>query len=298
MRRSGSGGLGARARAALVVAAVTAAGAASAEPRERDRGHAEARVGFVRFDYEEYDPRTGGFLDGETGLVPALALEGELRGAVAFGAVFGRALVRLSGGTVDYDGQVQSADPALDRLPARTESDASFRQAELQGGLSLGEAGRRVALFVGLGGRSWHRDIQPTTVISRTGVPARISGLIEDYSWAELQLGGRLTLAARPGTTWELDARLVRTFGAEMAVDLSPFVGVPQLLTLPLGSRTGWRLGGAFRHALGPSVLLALSAFAEAYGFGQSPVDPATGLLEPESDTFLLGVDVGLGVRF
>jgi len=274
--------------------AVAPAGAA------RAAGNAEIRIGLMHFDYSERDP-AGAFLDGEKGFVPAIVGEAELRGDL----LFGRALGRFAKGTVSYDGHVQAVDPTtglpdptLDGLPIQTDSDASFAQAELQGGVLVGGA-KQVALFGAVGLRRWNRDILNGTVVSRTGVPTTISGLSEVYTWWEVQAGARWTFLARPGTSWDVDARLVRTVSPEISVDLTPFVGVPTKTTLSLGATNGWRVGSTFRRDLNPhGLFISVNAYAEGYSFAASAVDPTFGIFEPDSSTVNLGLEVGVGGRF
>jgi hypothetical protein len=275
-----------------VAAAAAGAILVAVPARAAPAGFAEIRAGFLRLDYEERDA-AGAFLDGETGFVPSLAAEAELRGD----RVFGRAALRIARGTVDYDGHTQSAtDPALDGLPIRTQSDASFLQGELQVGGFVDDR-RRVALLGALGARRWGRDILGTTVLLPSGASVPVSGLSEVYRWFELQAGVRWTFLSRPGTTWDLDGRLVRTAGAEVSVNLAPF-GTASTATLALGSRTGWRVGSALRHDVGAGLSLAVNGWAERYAFGASAVDPVHGILEPSSETLGIGLEAGLGGRF
>jgi hypothetical protein len=299
--------------AATAAALALAAWPAGPARAEGPRGFGEVRVGLMHFDYAEHDA-AGTFLDGEKGWVPALTGELELRGE----QLFGRALLRYAKGTVSYDGHVQSAgdplSPYVDGLPVQTDSDATFLQGELQGGVLLGPA-KQVAVFGALGARRWDRDIQSATVISRpippglppplppggapNGLPVQISGLSEVYSWYELQLGVRWTFLSRPGTSWDVEARLVRTASPEIKVDLTPFVGAPASTTLSLGATTGWRLGSTFRHDLNPrGLFLAANAYLEGYSFDASGVDPVYLIMEPDSTTVNFGLEVGIGGRF
>lgn len=281
-------------RAATVAALAAAALAAWAAPAraEQPRGQLEVRVGLMRFDYEERDPLTNAFLDGEEGFVPALTVEGDLR----VERFFGRAMVRLAKGSVDYDGHVQSSSANFDGLPLRTTTDASFLQGELQLGGFVDER-ERVALFVALGARRWGRDIQGATATGRDGSPAAIAGLTETYTWYELQLGTRWTFLELPSTSWDVEWRLVRTAAAEISIDLSPFGG-PSSVTLGLGSRTGWRLGSTVRHDVSGNLFLAATLWAEGYSFGQSDLNTTYGILEPDSSTVNAGLEVGFGGRF
>ncbi len=295
MERLGAGrrgGVGARCVAgALVAVALLAPGPARAAERGQ-RGFAEVRLGLMHFDYEERDV-DGAFLDGETGWVPSLTGEAELRGD----RIFGRALLRIAGGTVSYDGHAQSTDSTVDGLAVKTDSDASFLQGEVQVGGLVDDA-RRLAIFGALGARRWSRDILGTTITSRTGAAVRISGLSEVYTWYELQAGIRWTFLERSGTTWDAEARIVRTAGASISVDLTPF-GAPTAVDLDLKPRTGWRFGSAYRHELSPNgLLLVVAGWAEGYAFGRSDVNMTYAILEPDSKTVNVGLEVGLGGRF
>src|SRR5512146_1498205 len=172
-RRGGRAAL-ALAAAALAASSVPARAAPLPPGRDGPDGRFDVRLGLLRFDYEERDPLTNAFLDGEEGFVPSLTLEGELRAE----RVFGRAMLRLAKGSVDYDGHVQSTNPNFDGLPLRTTTNAGFVQGEVQVGAFL-DAPRRVALFAGLGLRRWSRSIQGATATGRDGTRQPISGLDE-----------------------------------------------------------------------------------------------------------------------
>jgi hypothetical protein len=269
--------------------------AAVAAPARADpvKGFGEVRLGLMHFDYAEHDP-AGVVLDRENGWVPSLTGEAELHGE----KLFGRAMLRLAKGTVAYDGHAQSTDPTVDGLPVQTDSDATFLQGEVQFGGWVDDA-KHVALFGAVGARRWDRDILGTTIISRAGVPTPIGGLSEVYTWWELQAGLRWTFLEQAGTTWDADVRVVRTAGASIDVDLTPFVGTPTTASMDLASRTGWRLGSSFRRQLHPNGLfLVASAWAEGYAFGKSDVNPIFGIYEPDSKTTNFGLEVGLGGRF
>ena len=300
MAHTGTGGrsadgVGRAALASLLLAvAVAAAPARGEEPGLH--GQVEVRAGLLRFDYEERD--AGVFLDGEEGFVPSITVEGELR----LDRLFGRAMFRLAKGSVDYDGHVQSlTDSAIDGLPVRTTTDLTFLQGELQLGAFVDE-GRRLAAFAALGARRWDRDIQETTLLDRTGSLRGLSGLSEVYSWYELQAGVRWTFLQLSRTSWDLDARVVRTAGGEIEV-FSPF-GAPGSVTMGLGSRTGWRLASNLRRDLAGRLFLAATLWAEGYAFGRSDfhtVATSAGLadiFEPDSSTVNAGLEVGLGGRF
>jgi hypothetical protein len=264
-------------------------------------GRGEVRLGVQHLDYAEYAGAGSTSLDREAGWLPAFSGELELRG----GRWLGRASARLALGSVSYHGHTQSlTDPNLDGLPLRSTTDATFVSGELQGGAFLDDA-RRLALFVALGARRWTRDIRDATVIARDGTPAAVLGLSEIYSWFELMAGVRWTFLERPRMAWDAEARLVRTAGAEVSVDLARAFGVDATARLGLGARTGWRLGTTYRHDVTPTMFLVASAWAEGYAFGASGLylfQDAGGvtqaIAEPRSDTVSAGLEVGVGGRF
>ena len=269
-------------------AAVAIAFAAPARAAESSNGFGEVRLGLMHFDYAEYE--NGMFLDGEKGWIPSVTGELELHRD----RLFGRVMLRYASGSVDYNGQTQSG------TPLQTQSDATFLQGEVQVGGFVDPA-KRLALFGGLGARRWTRAIQDT---------AQASGYTEVYSWGELQAGLRWTFLQKPGDSWDVDARLVRTFNAGISIDLTKFGIQPGNPSLDLGAETGWRIGSTFRHDLGASrLVLAVSAWAEGYAFGRSEdiqiYDPSAPpglqnqlLHEPDSKTTNLGLEVGIGGRF
>lgn len=285
--------------ALLAVAAVALAGAPGPARAVPD-GRAEVRLGVQRFDYAEYGG-AGELLDKETGFVPALSGALELR----FDRLLAGASVRLAHGSVDYDGHTQgSGDPNFDGLPLRTTTDTTFISGALEGGVLVDPA-RRVALLVAVGGRRWTRDIRGATVVSRTGQPAEVVALSEIYAWYELGAGVRVLVLDRPGTSWDVEARLTRTAAAEISVDLAGPFGVDQTATMGLGARTGGRIGSTFRHDLQPGTFVVAGLWAERYAFGASGpfvfVDGGgvtRAISEPRSRTYGLGLDLGIGGRF
>jgi hypothetical protein len=264
-------------------------------------GRGEVRLGLQRFDYAEYGAPGAASLDREAGWLPAVSGELELRDD----RFFGRAAARLSLGTVTYRGQTQSlGDPSLAGLRLRSTTGTSFVSGELQGGVFV-DGARRLAVFAAVGARRWTRDIHDATVVARDGSTVFVLGVSEIYSWFELQAGARFTVLERPWLAWDAEARVVRTAGAEVSVDLARAFGVEDTARMGLGARTGWRLATTFRHDVTPALFLAASLWAEGFAFGASGVavfvdagGTAHGIAEPRSETVMAGLDVGVGGRF
>ena len=271
----------ARVLAALVLCAVASRGGAQ---EGRPRGRLEARLGVQYFDYAE--TYQGTTLDTEQGFLPALSVEGELRGDIAYG----RLALRLGRGTVDYRGLAQASppDPTVDGLTAVSTSDAQLLSAQLEAGAAV-DPGRRLQLFLGLGARRWNRDIHDTVVVSRTGVPTPLHGPSEVYSWFLLDVGARYAILETPRDGWDVEASLLRTLAPRIEVG---FQG--STVSLDLGAQFGWRVGSTYRRALRKDLSFTAGAWAEGYAFGASAVDPTFGILEPDSRTVTVGVDVGV----
>lgn len=291
--------VGARTGRAAAVALLAAGLLAPGGARATVEGRAELRAGLLRFEYSEHDDR-GAFLDGEHGWLPAVAGEVEVRS----GGLFARGSARLAQGSVTYHGQTQSPDPTLDALPLRSDTETTFVGGELEGGLVVDPV-HHLALLVAVGARRWTRDIRSSSVIARDGTPATVVGLSEIYSWYELEAGARWAFLSRPRTTWDLEARVVRTAAAEVSVDLAQIFGVDGTAHLALGSRTGWRLASTLRQDLDPAIFLVATLYAEGYGFGESRISVvrdaggvARGISEPRSDSVVGGLELGIGGRF
>jgi hypothetical protein len=286
----------ARALAALVLLATaplaageegrTTAGTGDAQsPEEGLRGRVDLRAGVVSFDYAE--TYQGRLLDHEQGFLPAIDAEAEVRWRWAFG----RLALRLAGGSLDYGGEAQSSSPAVDGVWYHTTSDAT----QLEGRVELGghvDARGRVALFLGVGARSWRRTIHDGMAVGRDGISYLIQGYAETYHWGELEAGARYVLLDRREDVWDVDARLVQTFSPGLDVD---FLGSP--ISLALGARLGWRAATTFRHALAPQAFGVATLWGEGYGFGASAVDPVHNVLEPDSRTYRFGLEVGVGLQ-
>jgi hypothetical protein len=276
----------ARALAASVLALALAVPAARADDDDAVRLRGELRLGVATFDYAEtYAGRT---LDREQGVLPAIAAEGEVR----WRRPFARLAFRLASGTVGYGGEVQApSEPALDRVWARASTDALQVEGRLEVG-ALVDPDRRLALLAGLGVRRWRRTIHDTVAVSRDGIAYSVQGYSETYGWGELEAGARYAILDRVASTWDVEARIVRTLAPRLDVD---FPGSP--VTLELGAQLGWRAATTFRHALAPRWFFVASLWGEGYGFGASAVDPVLGILEPDSRTLRFGLELGVGAR-
>ena len=120
-----------------------------------------------------------------------------------------------------------------------------------------------------------------------------MDGLSEVYSWYELQAGARWSFLRTARSEARVEARVVRTAAPRIVVE---YAGAD--VALDLGVRTGWRLGGDFRRAVGPRAFVTAGAWAEGYAFGASAVDRVYWILEPASETVNVALDAGVGVRF
>lgn len=269
---------------AALAGVLLGATALAAEPL---RGSVEAGFGIAWSGYDERGP-TGRVLDRETGFLPSASLAAELEHSLGFAGLAASARM----GDLRYEGRTQSPNAAFDDLPVATTSRARVLGADLRMGAFV-DPDRRLAPYAGVGWRSWKREILSTAVVSRTGSTAVVPELDEAYSWLELQLGARCTLARSARTEWRLDARVLRVVGGRVVVS-RPGGDV----ALDLGDRTGGRLALAVRVAVAPRWHVVVEGHGALWSFGASPVDAVALLYEPDSESRTVGIEVRAGATF
>lgn len=232
----------------------------------------------AQFHYEEF--LNDAVLDRETGALPGFV--------AALGYARGRwqAHGRLAyhRGTVDYDGQTQSGVQVLSR------SDAAILDFSVRGGYRLAAIGPwRSSVYGGLGYRHWERDIHSTS---------QAIGVSEVYRWGYGFVGGTLGRAVGAHGTLTLDARVTRSFAAQVGVN---FGGQFDGQTLGVGDGFAGRLGLRFDYPLSRGWGLKAGPYVEWWNLGQGASRPLTqgrvtvgSVFEPRSETRVIGFEVGL----
>jgi hypothetical protein len=179
----------------------------------------------------------------------------------------------------------------VDGVWYHTTSDATQLEGRLEVGGNVDPA-RRAALFVGVGARRWRRVIHDGSAVGRDGLVYAIQGYAETYRWGEVEAGARYAVLDRRTDVWDVELRAVQTFAPTLDVD---YLGAP--VSLALGPRLGWRAATTLRHVFAPGSYGVVSLWAEGYRFGASSVDPAYNILEPDSESYRVALEVGFGFR-
>lgn len=236
----------------------------------------DVEVGLLRFDYTEFRD-TGAILNQETGLLGGFA--GTWR-RTRDGLYF-EASGSLHRGDVDYDGQTQDGVRAM----------STSRTLLLGGTVRMGQQWRQGALYAGLEGRYWERDIQDTTDV--TG--RQVGGLYEEYTWRLWYAGAIARLWQGDGVQLDADLRLGRTQDASMRVD---FCGAGAA-TLQLGASDYRRIAAALVIPVDRSARFVIEPWLERWEFGRSPIYPdCGGILEPRSETRHSGINASMHFDF
>jgi hypothetical protein len=275
-----------QARLALLVLALAPAVAAGEAPLADRRVLVEVGGRAVAVDYAEHGAN-GVFLDGETGIAPALAGAVEVRA----GPASLRASLAVGGASLRYAGHAQSGSAQLNGLPIASTSASHRVDADAELAVAIPYA-RGLAVVAAAGRRRWDRGIHGTSVVSRTGVAVAVGGLSERYAWDVVGAGLRVPLVAADRIAWDADARITRTLGP--AVTIATGGGE---VRLPLGARWGYAVGSTVRAALARGVVARLGFQLERWEFGESGVD-RSGWWEPRSTTSTATYELGVGVSF
>lgn len=249
----------------------------------------EAGVSAMDFGYQEFDDG-GKLIDREDGVIPGI------RGEIAYSDERAAEISvegSYHGGNVDYDGQTSTG------LPLQTTTEEDLADVSVRFAYWFGEGEeRRVAPYVGLGYRYWHRDILSTTI---GALP--ISGLSEEYRWGYAVIGIKASLPSlNERVDWTVDLGITRTIDPRIDID---FKGIFDDITLELGERTGIRLSSGFRFRISERSALEIEPYYERWKLGRSPnaVLTKNGLFrgfvfEPYSETKLLGINFTFSHRF
>lgn len=275
----------ARRRSGPFLRCALAAALLSIVPARADAGEpgveVAASAGLRHVRYEEWGPY-GDLLDSEDGWIPTVGVRAGLRVSRLVGELSGR----LARGDLAYHGLTQSG------AWVHGTSAATFLDGRVRAGGVVDPWGR-LTLLAGVAARRWNRDIHGTTLTSG-GTPIPVRGLSEIYSWYELDAAARASLVATPRLSWLAEVRVLRTVAPHLSVGWNGSdVG------LALGARTGWGAETEVQLTLRPGLFLSAGGSVERLGFGASRTVPVarTWMTEPDSDTWGVRVELGIGAR-
>jgi hypothetical protein len=243
-----------------------------------------ASTGLRHVRYEEWGPY-GDLLDSEDGWIPTVGARAQVR----IWRVVGELSGRLARGDLAYHGLAQLG---FGSAHVRSTSAARFLDGRVRAGMVV-DPWNRLTLLVGGASRRWDRDIHATTLTS-SGSAIPVRGLSEVYSWYELEAAIRAALVATPRLTWLAEVRVLRTRSPRLRVDWNG-----TKVGLDLGPWTGSGTETEVQVTLRPGLFLAAGAAVERFSFGESAAATVgrVSLHEPDSDTWGVRVEVGIGAR-
>ena len=230
--------------------------------------------GMMNFDYVETDI-DGTFLDGENGNIPGIYLGLDIQTSKLL--TVGLAFEHYSG-EVDYDGHIQSSDPAYNGLPLQSKTDQNI--IAITGSLRRSfENNTPLAFYGTLTIKRWERDIQSTYVsgIDNFGNPFQnlfVSGLFEVYEWWQFTFGLAYKLSLSPKSYLDFNGGLLRTINPTMEV-----AG----LSFSLGESLGYEAGISWMYKIMKQHSLGLRGDYTYWEFGRSNVN--SGFVEPDSES-------------
>ena len=240
----------------------------------------------AQFDYREYQEDGDRLLQEKGGLTGWYA-----QGGLRTDALELELQLQKISGKVDYRGHTNLG------LPLLTDTDETLETLRLSGALSLFEFGAlqfRHQLQGYLAGqyREWHRDILPTR---------SVSGLVEDYAWSELYVGGRWSAIDGP-LRMGFTLAASKVLNPRIEVELN-FAGVDTIL-LEMKGGYGALAEFSTEYALSDAVVLHGVVAWQHWEFDTSAwksFESERGPLrirEPESHSALLMLQTGLSWRF
>ena len=245
------------------------------------RANNQVSVDFVETNINygpEFLTGVGTPLDSEKGWVPGFSVTGSLMNNI--GSLCN---VYLMGRFTWVEGNTQywaSGGPVTSSTDNATVNNADFRLGK---GFSLGP-NAMLTPFVGGGTNWWDRFL--------TGP----FGYDEKYSHG--YVGGGAMLQFSPAARWVLsvDGLVGETIASSMATSTTPG-GSPVIFpqTYTLGSKLMYVVGGSIDYAFSQHWHANVGVEYVHFAYGQSPVSPIDGSLEPNSTTSYLSLSVGAG---
>ncbi|HET6420672.1 MAG TPA: hypothetical protein VFG19_10980 [Geobacteraceae bacterium] len=240
---------------------------------------------FQYFQWEEY--HAGQRLLKETGPLfgagAAIGLEGPKLGNNNFFTL--KAKGELFGGVIDYDGHAQDLQTG-EQFPIKTDVDYFGTKGEADLGWRYTVGQFYLEPFGGLGIRWWLRDLQDTTSTDANGNTVQVAGYQEDWLSAYARVG------LRGGFYVSGNVRVFAEGGAKYPFytrNSTDFPGVGSVTVKPGGRWSAFAELGAQYKWFRPSV------FYEGFRYADSP--PSSGLFQPESDSDIIGVNLGFAFR-
>jgi hypothetical protein len=275
----------------LTLVSLLATGAAHADPGVRV---APSIVGGIEsFHYAEEAPANGGVVDKHDATLPTVTFA--IDASALHGHLFGRGLFTATDGSMTYVGSTQNGAPA----GGPTEGSMTNVEAIVGG---RGWIWPRVELggFIGLGHRTWNRDLTPVSA----------GGYDEQYAWSYVPIGVEVNVPVSPRLTFVATAQVMSPTGHgnlhvsrsqifdDTDLTLVPDDGVRVQLAASYVLRAGWSavaLLGYERDQIdaGPPTIAMHGGMPITDGMGNTLY-----LHEPYSSTSRYTMNVGVAYAF
>lgn len=248
-------------------------------------------LGVENFDYHEDVPGAKSAHHGNlpTARIEALAVSPSHR-------LFARLVLGYTNGTMPFDGTDQQGTP----ITPNGDATGHMTDAELVAGYRRNVIDQLwLGVSVGLGRRTWDRDLRPIGA----------QGYREDYAWWLFPITAQLDYDLAPGWSATLEASAVVPTPGSMRLHLSDFDPTYADLDIGLANQVGARLRLRTDYAPGQGALhlVLVGTYEESWmrqGPGTeilvngAPTDPALYASEPETHTRRLSVLAGAGWQF
>jgi hypothetical protein len=188
----------------------------------------------------------------------------------------------LFGSVVDYDGETQPPNT----LPVKTDITYFGTKGEFDLGWRYTVGFLFLEPFGGAGIRWWLRDIHDSTATDTSGNTVPVSGYQENWFSAYARVGLRGGYAVAKDFRIFAEAGAKYPFYTQNSVD---FLGVGQVTVKPGGEWSAFAEVGARYKWFRPSV------FYEGFRYSDSPA--VSGLFQPQSESDIIGVNLGFAFR-
>ncbi len=171
---------------------------------------------------------------------------------------YARAWFGATDGHMEYTGTDQTGNPLTGN------ATGYMTEAEAEVGVRWGIRDRLwLGAYVGLGHRTWRRDLEPIT-----------GGYLEDYSWSYVPTAFTADLRAAPHLTVSFEAVAMTPFGGKLRADFSDIDPTYSDLDIVLVNQIGGRLRLSGVYAATPAVRLIAAASLESTSVEQGPGTP------------------------
>ncbi len=193
------------------------------------------------------------------------------------------------GGDVDYDGSTQTdtQNPAISQRPVKTDVIYFGTKVESDAGWRFTFPAASVEPFAGLGYRWWLRGIEDSTSVDTNGNPFPVGGYVEYWQSIYARAGVRFSWRAGNGLTMFAEGGGKYPFYNQNRAD---YPGTNGVTVKPRGDWSAFGEIGLTYRRFRPTI------FYEGFRYSQSatvPISPTQGLLQPRSESDLVGVSFG-----